>query len=82
VLRAATLGSAKFAGLDAQLGVVAPGHLADLYLVDGDPTQDIHAIRRGRLVLQGGAAYYPDEIFTALGIEPCAPHLSVQEPTK
>jgi hypothetical protein len=82
VLRSATLAGAKFAGFDANLGVVAPGRLADLYLVDGDPTQDIHAIRRGRLVLKGGAAYYPDEIFTALGIEPFVPHLSVQEPTK
>ena len=72
VLSAATLGGARFLGLDGQLGTIAPGKLADLYLVEGDPTQDIGAIRKGRLVLKGGAVYYPDEIDEALGIAPFA----------
>ena len=33
-----------------------------------NPTQNIAAIRKGRLVLKGGALYYPDEIHEALGI--------------
>ena len=59
VLGMATLGGARFLGLDGQLGTVAPGKLADLYLVDGDPTQDIAAIRKGRLVIRGGSVYFP-----------------------
>jgi len=79
-LRAATLGGARFLGLDAQLGSVTPGKLADLYLVDGDPTVDIRAIRKGRLVLAGGAAYYPDELDAAIDIQPFAPRAPLKPP--
>src|SRR5262245_318331 len=80
VLGMATLGGARFLGLDGQLGTVASGKLADLYIVDGDPTQDIAAIRKGRLVIKGGAVYFPDEIHKALGIEPFAAHAILHGP--
>jgi hypothetical protein len=80
VLGMATLGGARFLGLDGQLGTVAPGKLADLYLVDGDPTQDIAAIRKGRLVIKGGSVYFPDEIHEALGIKPFATHAILHSP--
>jgi imidazolonepropionase-like amidohydrolase len=78
VLSMATLGGARFLGVDTQLGTIAPGKLADLYLVDGDPTQDIRAIRRGKLVVKGGSLYYPDEIHEALGIKPFQAHAPIQ----
>jgi imidazolonepropionase-like amidohydrolase len=78
----ATLGSARFLGLERQLGSIAPGKLADLYLVDGDPTADIGVIRRGRLVVKGGRFYYPDEIHEALGIKPFAAHALVHPPAR
>jgi hypothetical protein len=80
VLSMATLGGARYLGLDGQQGTIAPGKLADLYLVSGDPTEDIGAIRKGRLVVKGGNVYYPDDIYQALGIKPFEAHASASAP--
>ncbi|RZK00439.1 MAG: amidohydrolase [Novosphingobium sp.] len=69
-LRTATLGAEEFLGRTDRLGTLARGKLADLVLVPGDPSQDISAIRRPRMVLRGGVVYFPSEIHTALGIQP------------
>jgi imidazolonepropionase-like amidohydrolase len=58
-------------GMDDELGSVAPGKLADLILVDGDPTRDISDIRRVVLVVKDGRVYDPAAIYRALGIRPC-----------
>jgi imidazolonepropionase-like amidohydrolase len=52
-LRAATSGNARILRLDDR-GVIAPGRLADLVAVEGDPSADIHALRKVRLVMKGG----------------------------
>lgn len=72
VLRAATLDAARAAGLDPRLGRLTPGAPADLLLVPGDPTRDLQVLRRARLVMTRGAAYFPDEIHQALGVQPFA----------
>ena len=53
VLRAATSGNARIFHLPDR-GNIRPGLLADLIAVEGDPTQQITAVRQVRLVVKGG----------------------------
>jgi imidazolonepropionase-like amidohydrolase len=53
-LRAATSGNARNLRLDERLGKIAPGMLADLVAVEGDPTRDIGALRKVKLVMKEG----------------------------
>ena len=41
VIRSATVNGAEVVRMQGRLGVVAPGALADLIVVDGDPLQDL-----------------------------------------
>ena len=70
VLRMATLTSAQVVGADRERGVIAPGKLADLILVDGDPTTRIADIHRITLVMKSGHIFDPTRIESALGIAP------------
>ena len=70
VLRMATLTSAQVIGADGDRGVVAPGKLADLILVEGDPSARISDINHIQLVMKGGRTYDPARVEHALGIAP------------
>jgi Amidohydrolase family len=70
VLQIATLQAARLMKRDGELGTIAPGKLADLVLVEGDPTRDISAVRRTRLVVKDGAVFEPARIHEAIGVQP------------
>jgi imidazolonepropionase-like amidohydrolase len=56
-LQTATSNAAELLGKQNELGSVAPGYLADLVAVEGDPTADIGvAINKVRWVMKGGQA--------------------------
>lgn len=57
VLRLATSTSADLLGLDDR-GVVRASKRADLIAVEGDPTSDLEALQRVRLVMRGGQVVY------------------------
>jgi imidazolonepropionase-like amidohydrolase len=53
-IQAATSAAARLLGLDAEVGTVAPGMIADLVLVDGDPLADLGRLAAPLLVMQAG----------------------------
>ena len=70
VLKLATLGAARIMKKDAELGSVAPGKLADLVLVNGNPAANISDVRKTALVMKDGVLYNPAELYAELGIQP------------
>lgn len=53
-LRSATVTAAEALGLAGELGIVAPGALADLVLLEGNPLEDISNLRQVRAVIAAG----------------------------
>jgi len=69
-LQIATRNGAKFTRTQAERGRIAPGYLADLVLVDGDPTRDIADLHKVALVITQGQLLRPSALYGALGVEP------------
>ena len=55
VLRVATINGARALGLDADLGTLEPGKLADLLVLDRNPLEDVRHTTALRYVMLGGA---------------------------
>jgi hypothetical protein len=72
-LRIGTWNGARFAGQSATRGRIERGYVADLLLVDGDPTKNIDDLRRASLVIQGRVAYSPARLYEAMGYKPFVP---------
>jgi imidazolonepropionase-like amidohydrolase len=70
VLRLATWDMAKYLGQEQMTGSIEKGKLADFFLVPGDPTADLKAIKTIRAVVKDGTVYYPSEVYPHFGIKP------------
>ena len=70
VLRLATLTPAIVMGVAKDRGLIAAGKLADMIIIDGDPTKKMSDIRKVTTVIKGGKVYDPAAIEKALGILP------------
>jgi imidazolonepropionase-like amidohydrolase len=56
-LRSATSVAARVLHMEGEIGRVKQGLYADLVAFDGDPTKDVSALRRVKLVMKNGAVY-------------------------
>ena len=57
IVAIATIKSARYLGLDRQLGSIEPGKLADLIVLDANPLEDIRNTRAIAMVMQNGVLY-------------------------
>jgi len=68
-LAAATINNAKALGQQDRLGTISPGKLADLVVLDADPTVDIRRTRQIHAVVRGGLLCDPATIRKAVPTE-------------
>lgn len=54
ILTAATVNAARTCGRAGEIGLLQPGYLADLLIVDGNPLEDLTALQRVRTVILAG----------------------------
>jgi imidazolonepropionase-like amidohydrolase len=69
-IRLASYGAARIMGKDFELGLIRPAMLADVVLIDGDPTARISEVRKASVVVKDGVVYRPAELYQELGVRP------------
>ena len=69
-IQAATVVPARVMGLDKELGTVEVGKRADLVIVDGNPLESIHNIRKVEFVITNGTLYNCAELWRSVGFTP------------
>jgi imidazolonepropionase-like amidohydrolase len=70
ILKRATFDSAKYLGQDQRMGSIEKGSLADFFLVPGDLTKNLKAIKTISMVVKDGTFYFPSEVYPKFGIAP------------
>lgn len=56
-IRSATSSAAELLGMQAQIGTIEPGRLADIVAVPGEPLSDITTLEKVDFVMKGGVVY-------------------------
>jgi imidazolonepropionase-like amidohydrolase len=62
VLKAATINGARALGVADRLGTIEAGKLADLFVVRGNPLEDITSARNIEWVVKDGRVFHPGEL--------------------
>ena len=62
VLKAVTINGARALGIDAHVGSIEAGKLADLFVVRGNPLDDIKVARDIKMVFKDSVAYDPTDL--------------------
>lgn len=65
-IRCATLTPAEVLGVSAEVGAVEVGKRADLVILDADPTQDIHNVRRVHWTISRGRVFASQGLWSAV----------------
>lgn len=65
-LRAGTINGARALGVSDRLGTLEVGKLADLFVVEGDPLQDIRATRNVVWVMKAGEVFNATELLESV----------------
>jgi imidazolonepropionase-like amidohydrolase len=69
-IQSATIVPARVMGLDKELGTVEIGKRADLIIVDANPLESIHNIRKVEFVITNGVMYNCAELWRSVGFKP------------
>jgi imidazolonepropionase-like amidohydrolase len=69
-IQAATIVPARMMGLDKEVGTVEPGKRADVIILDGNPLESIHNIRKVEFVITNGTMYNCAELWRSVGFQP------------
>jgi imidazolonepropionase-like amidohydrolase len=69
-IQAATIVPARVMGLDKELGTVESGKRADVIILDGNPLDSIHNIRKVEFVITNGVMYNCAELWRSVGFQP------------
>jgi imidazolonepropionase-like amidohydrolase len=62
----ATINGARALNVDSKLGTIETGKFADLFVVRGDPLQDIRNTRKVRFVMKGGQLFDAAELLASV----------------
>jgi imidazolonepropionase-like amidohydrolase len=69
-IQAATIVPARVMGLDKEVGTVEAGKRADVIILDGNPLESIHNIRKVEFVIANGTMYNCAELWRSVGFQP------------
>lgn len=70
VLQIATIVPARVMGDNEDYGSIAPGKIADLVVVDGQPATRVQDLRRAEFVVRAGRVYSTRDLYAAAGLTP------------